>query len=373
MRSSGTPYDNERDLLARLTAQLSQRLPRTWPVRLEMVQPTLFADARPDAILVVDAPDGRTVIIGVETRLSFYPRDVYTMSSQLGGLWPKAPRPSGRRGLQPELSAWLVLSRFLTPRTRELLAEAGFSYADATGNVRIDSANPPLFVELQGADINPKPPDQTLRSLRGTGSSRVVRALLDFRPPYTLRDLAERAGLPLGTASRTISFLDDEALITRDGRGPIDDVDWRGLLRRWARDYSMLETNRATFFLEPRGPQALLERLGSFSMPYAVTGSLAVVPEARVADPALAAIYVSDARRAAMELDLRSVTGTGNVVLLESPGDDPLQRMRVVGGYQCVAMSQTAVDLLTSPGRGPVEAEALLEWMGRNENAWRLG
>ena len=74
-----------------------------------------------------------------------------------------------------------------------------------------------------------------------------------------------------------------------------------------------------------------------------------------------------------MELDLRSVTGTGNVVLLESPGDDPLQRMRVVGGYPCVAMSQTAVDLLTSPGRGPVEAEALLEWMGRNENAWRLG
>lgn len=373
MASSGTTYDDERALLAGLAASLNQRLPRAWRARLEPVQAPMFAGVRPDAILILDPPDGRPVGIGVETRLNFYPRDVYTMSSQLGGLWPRSPRPAGRLGLQPDIASWLVLSRFLTLRSRELLAEAGFSYADATGNIRIESANPPLFIQLQGADTNPKPADQTLRSLRGSGSSRVVRGLLDFRPPYTLRDLAERAGLPLGTASRTINFLEDEGLVGRDGRGPISEVDWRRLLKRWARDYSLLETNRATFYLEPRGPQALRERLRSLTMSYALTGSLAVPREARVAEAALAAVYVPNAQQAAIELGLRSIEGIGNVLLLEPPGEEPMQRLRDVDGYQCVALSQVVVDLLTSPGRGPVEAEALMEWMTGNEDAWRSG
>jgi hypothetical protein len=67
------------------------------------------------------------------------------------------------------------------------------------------------------------------------------------------------------------------------------------------------------------------------------------------------------------------VAGTGNVVLLQASNDDPVERLREVDGYPCVALSQVAVDLLTSPGRGPVEAEALIEWMGRNEDAWRRG
>jgi len=36
-----------------------------------------------------------------------------------------------------------------------------------------------------------------------------------------------------------------------------------------------------------------------------------------------------------------------------------------------VAPSQAAADLLTSPGRGPSEAEALIAWMAANEAAWR--
>lgn len=35
------------------------------------------------------------------------------------------------------------------------------------------------------------------------------------------------------------------------------------------------------------------------------------------------------------------------------------------------ALTQVAVDLLTSPGRGPNEAEALMKWMQENESAWR--
>ena len=32
---------------------------------------------------------------------------------------------------------------------------------------------------------------------------------------------------------------------------------------------------------------------------------------------------------------------------------------------------QVAMDLLTSPGRGPQEGEALIDWMKANEERWR--
>lgn len=372
MANSGTSINNERALLAGLINELSRRVPRSWRFESEDLEGPSYLGVRPDAILRVVAPDGRRAEIAVEIRLSFYPRDAYTMSTELGGARPNETRPAGRMAIPPGLAGFLVLSRFLTERTRGLLAEAGFSYADATGNVRIDLANPPLFLVLEGAKTNPNPPDKTLRSLRGAGAAGVVRALIDFRPPYTLRDLAMRAGLSLGTASRTVNFLIAEALVFRDEeRGPIERVDWPGLLRRWARDYAMLETNKPQFYLDPRGPMALLQRLRALSVPYALTGSLAVPRPAQVAEPALAAVYVRDARRAAKELDLRSVPGTGNVVLLESPGDDWSRRPTQIDDFRRVALSQVAVDLLTSPGRGPVEAEALIEWMGGNEDAWR--
>jgi hypothetical protein len=361
----------DRDLLSDLTTRLRMTLPEPWLVSIDLgTRPGLFW-GDPDATLTIEAPDGRSARLGVEVKPTFYPRDVSTMSSQLGGLWPAANRPAGRTGLRPGLAGWLLLSRFLTPRTRDMLADAGFAYADASGNVRIDIANPPMYLQLQGADTNPQRSEQSLQSLKGPGSSRVVRALVDFTPPYTLRDLADRAGLTLGTASRTISYLVDEALVTREGRGPIVDVAWQALIRRWAEDYSLLESNRSALYLEPRGPEALVERLPTLGQRYALTGSLAVPRDALVASPALAAVYVEDRDRAAATLGLQSVAGTGNVVLLEPAADVAFERVREEGSRPAVALSQVAVDLLTSPGRGPAEGDALLAWMEGNERAWR--
>ena len=35
-------------------------------------------------------------------------------------------------------------------------------------------------------------------------------------------------------------------------------------------------------------------------------------------------------------------------------------------------VTQVLLDLITGPGRGPAEAEALLEWMRDNEDKWKL-
>ena len=46
-------------------------------------------------------------------------------------------------------------------------------------------------------------------------------------------------------------------------------------------------------------------------------------------------------------------------------------RARTEDGLRKVALSQCVADLLTGGGRGPAEADALLGWMARNEDAWR--
>jgi hypothetical protein len=69
---------------------------------------------------------------------------------------------------------------------------------------------------------------------------------------------------------------------------------------------------------------------------------------------------------------LRESTEVGANVILAEPFDPVVyERSREQDGIACVAPSQNAADLLTSPGRGPAEAEELMEWMSRNEGAWR--
>jgi hypothetical protein len=59
-------------------------------------------------------------------------------------------------------------------------------------------------------------------------------------------------------------------------------------------------------------------------------------------------------------------------VLLVEPTDDLVfEGATEYRGVRYAALSQVAADLLTNPGRGPAEGEALLEWMRENEEAWR--
>lgn len=362
----------ERELLASLEAILADKVPEGWSVSVDR-EPSGRTQGqwRPDAVLLVEAPNKAKARLAVEVRASLYPRDAYALSSELGSLWLRPPVPKGRIPTVDDVDGVLVVSRFLTERTRSILEKLGFSYADATGNLRIATRVPPLFIEISGADANPWAEDRPLRSLRGPASARVVRALLDFQPPYPLRLLAEMAELPLGSASRVVSLLVSEALVERTGRGPIEGVDWKGLLRRWSQDYSLLEANRSMFFLEPRGPKALLARLMELEGPYAITGSLAASRRAEVAPAALAAVYVRNIDKAASRLGLRIAPSGGNVVLVEPLADVAFERTWDQEAMTYAALPQVAVDLMTSPGRGPAEAEALIEWMEENEDAWR--
>lgn len=345
---------SETELIELAKAEVQSRLPRDW--RLESKRTPTRRGRRADALWVVRAPDGTSSTIVVEAKQSIDPRDVPLVLEQVRSFADARP---------------LVVAPFLSPLARDRLISAGAGYADATGNVRLTLDSPAVFIDSLGARSNPWPDERPLRSLKGPTSGRIVRALCDFKPPYGIRELADLAGASPASVSRVVDVLEREALMTRQPRGAIERIDWPELLRRWSDDYSFTESNRTKMFLEPRGFQSFLDKFAQSKLGYAVTGSIAAAQFVRAAPARLAVAYVSRLDKAADALRLDAVEAGANVILAEPFDSVVFERTSEFGGIIIAAPSQVAADLLSSPGRGPAEAQELITWMRQNENAWR--
>lgn len=306
------------------------------------------------SLLRLSGPDKRTVDLPIIPRKSLLPRDVPALLS-------RAEQPT------------LVVSSYLGGRARELLAQGGASYADASGNVRVVVSSPAIFLEGLGAEQDPERTPRPLHSLRGAATGRVVRALVELELPMGVRPLAAASATPLGTVSRVVTFLETEALLARDDKKRIVAVDRPALISRWAKDYELTKSNELRSFLEPRGLSALWPKLERLPR-YAATGSTA---GPGIAATRLAMLYVDDPDEASNTLNLVPADAGANVWLLR-PYDEVVFartcRRAVTAGAVAVDVitvspAQAVVDLMSSPGRGPQEAEALLEKMKKNQHA----
>ena len=349
---------SEARLLRQIAEDISTKLPSDW----ELTTSVETGRSRPDLTARVTAPDGTGGTLVIKAERNLLPRDVTSVIAQLR-------RSAEENG--SDNAVLVVTAPYLSETARELIASQDASYIDGTGNVLLRSDRPALFIRSDGAPRDPWPSDDTLRSLKGRGSARAVRALLDFCPPYGVRELATRADVPLGSLSRTIDLLDRDGLIERPSRGPIRGVDWQGVIRRWAKDYDVVSSNRVTTYLDPRGLPAVAEKLAEHDRGYAATGALAAQRFSPVAPTRLAAVYVDDVVGWSERLDLRSADAGSNVWLIEPYDQVVFDRTINRDGLICVNPTQLAVDLLTGPGRDPSEGEELLLWMEGNQDAWR--
>ncbi len=309
---------------------------------------------RRQATWALRAPDGSTAEFEILVVGRALPRDLLEII--------------GQRKSEGNL---LLASPYVSARGQEVLRDLGVSYGDATGNIRVMANRPGVFIERQGATKDPWPSDETLQSLRGRAAGRAVRALVDFRPPYGVRHLAQRAGVPLGSLSRTLDLLDREGLVTRDSHGSVVDLDWEATIRRWSQDFEFARSNQLAYYLDARGLGVFTPKLSEAKWTYAVTGALAAQRYAPIAPARQAAIYVEDSSRAAERLKLRPADAGANVILAEPFDPVVFDRTTVRDELRGVAAAQLAVDLLTGSGREPGEGDELLAWMRSNEDAWR--
>src|SRR5579859_4527725 len=275
--AANTPV-RENELIDAAVAWLRERIPSAWTVEVPDLDGTSAGRGRTDATIVIN---GQSVFatLAVEAKRSLGPRDV-------AGLFGSVGRTL--RALSPNIPI-LVVAPWLSPRTRELLTAEGVNYLDLAGNALVRLENPALFIQSQGADRDPSPIPRGKARVRGPKAARLIRTLIDVRPPYGVRDLAEATGLAPGYISRLLDALDDDALVERSKRGRVESVDIAGLLRRWAESYELFGSNDAVTFLAPRGVAKALSALADLSEagPTVVTGSFADVRYAPIAAPAL--------------------------------------------------------------------------------------
>jgi len=348
------PISGTEGLLS-LEKTLRERLPDTWSLAFKREVPG--PRARADAVVELTGPTGERATVVVEYKSNLAARDVgaaIAQARQYGG------------------DAVLVAAPFLGLRSREVIIDSGAGYADATGNFRLRLDKPALFIDTSGAESNPWPDhDAPLRSLKGPAAGRVVRAVCEIAPPYGIRQLAKRSGVPVSTTSRVVALLEREALLTRGPDAAVVEVDWQKTIRRWTQDYSLMKSNRTEMYVEPRRLDALLSKLAQSKWEYSVTGSLAAAARGQITAPRLAIVYVTDLSSAAERLGIGQVDAGGNVMLAEPFGRVVFDRTWTMGNVVYAGLAQVAADLITGPGRGPAEGDSLIRWMESNEQLWR--
>lgn len=344
-----------------VTRALVARLPQGWDANVRVDARIGTEPLRPDAIVTVRSPDGHSVDLVIEIERRIEPRMVRTALEQV-------QRYCEALG---EAAVPLVGAAYLSPRTREVLTEAGVGYIDTTGNLQLEVSSPGLFISTMGAERDPWPIRYPQTSLRGRGAGAALRAIVDNHAPFGVRQLAQISGVPAPTLSRVIALLDREDIVLRDPRGTVLDVKWQVAIRRWAQDYGQLTSNNPILLLDPRGVPSLERRLIESRLKYAATGAFAAQRFNPIAPARTASLYVEDPYEAADSLGLREVDSGANVTLLEPFDPVVFTGVTIRDGLACVAPSQLSVDLLTGPGREPAQGEELLTWMQDNESAWQ--
>lgn len=368
MKSEPHGLVNEDQILRAALAELTSRIPSEWEAdaQYETVSNRLGVDA----VVTITAPDGQSAELYVEAKRSLPLKDIDSIIRQL-----ERAITGEQPNRQVVAKAPLVVARYLAATVRESLAARRVSYADATGNIRVQLERPALFLRDVGAQKDPwRGPGRPKGNLRGRSAARIVRSLADFRPPYTVPELMKLAGTPSGNTYRAVQFIEEQGLLTREEGGKITDVRWRDLLERWSRDSDFASMAGMTTCLAPRGLSDLVMKLadlGENAGRFALTGSLAAVKWEPYAPVKSAMIYSERPDELVDLASLRRVDYGANVLIVPVNETAALERTQVFDGVEIVAPSQAAVDLLTSSGRGPEEGRALLDWMERNEYAWR--
>lgn len=317
----------------------------------------------PEALWEIRAQSSGYNRIFVEAKRSFAPRDVERVH---GGLTETARKVMN----DPVI---MVVAPWLSARSRALLQARGYAYVDMTGNVHLRTERPAIYLQAVGADRDPSPTSRPPARLRGAKARRLVRLLVDVMPPHRVTDLAWAGELNRGYVSSLLQSLDEQALIQRDRKGAVTDVDWPEILSAAANQYDLLKSNASSLYVAPTGAAELFRRLIDESAPdVVVTGSFAASAVAPVSASAQLVLYVKDPEEMRQFGGLLPADRGADVVLLRPEDPSQVSRTREVDGRKHVGLSQLVLDCLGGNGRLPEEGLAVLDWMRAHEQLWRL-
>lgn len=343
---------------------LRSRLPPSWRVETD-IEPDRTFDLR----MTLTTDDGAAVDFLAEVKLSTNRHSVQDITRQLRTM-------AAAFGDAP----LLYVSEYVSPPLRRELDEANISYLDTTGWVSLTASDPPVLIRLEGASkpLRPRESTATVR-LTGPATARTIRTLLDRRPPWGIRELADLSSSSPAAVSKLMPTLVDAGAIERSEDGTITHVRKRTLLDRWVTDYSFTNGNGVVLdYIAPRGVVRTLDRIRGRD-DITATGSAAAreyLPAniTSVVPLTVLTLYADDITGTASSFGLvRSDRATSNV-MITTPRDRTLLTNADIAttGLRVAPISQVLADLLTLPkGRLAQEAEQLIDILARSDDAWR--
>lgn len=332
---------------ALLPRQLALYVPTDWHFEVEDLR-----DQPVDALLHIKSPDGRSGTVALEFQAALTPSTARRALAQLA---------------RSSADDTLLVAPYISPQTQRFLREQSASYLDFAGNVHWRLHSPAMFIS---ATSNAPSPEKrpTGRTLSGAKAGRLIRYLCDELPPFTVTRLARELDMDYGNVSRYLNLLERDALITRTSRGPVTEIDWEGVLRRWSEDYRPPSMER---YLDPRGTGRFVRLLASSDVRYAVSGLAAATVYVPYTASQSIFCYCDNPVEIAEKLELREGKRHGNILLARPFDDVVYTNARKIDETMVVAPTQALVDLLVSHGRELQQAEELIEWMKGHENEWR--
>ncbi|MEX1004489.1 MAG: hypothetical protein WD156_03875 [Acidimicrobiia bacterium] len=165
---------------------------------------------------------------------------------------------------------------------------------------------------------------------------------------------------------------ESRALLRRDNRGTVEEVDWPAMLRRRGNAVALFDKGRTKTHIARSGVQRTLETLSNIDdQKYAITGSFAAARIRAVTAPVGLAVYAPQPGALVDALNLLPADQGADVHLIRPADQGVFDRSSVEDGVRWVGLSQIVLDCLGGTGRMPQEGEAVLEWMIENESEWR--
>jgi hypothetical protein len=350
----------EETLIQALTGRLRELLPSNW-----VVEVVAASDSPVDATIILNGPRGVRGVLDVAVkRWTTAPTSAVT--GVLAGVLRRTPNPL------------LLMTDYTNRPLREACEELGINYLDASGWALIAMDDPPIYIRAEGAERpQPRRASEVTR-LNGIAVGRILRTLLETRPPIGVRELAQRASVKSpGSVSKLLPTLGSAGAIERDQRGQIVVVRRRALLQRWTQDYSFLNGNGVVLdYLAPRGLVPVVKRL-SQSSNVCVTGAFAgndylsahtvpVVPASRLS------LYSDNPGQLATDLGLVRMDRQSSNVVMAVPRDSELlaSTVRRASNLPLAPLPQVLADLLTLPGRESLLADQLMDQLAESDKLW---
>ena len=138
---------------------------------------------------------------------------------------------------KPKVNHLMVAANYITPNAKILLKENGINYFDRSNNIWLKVE--PILLHIEGNPNKPTTEDRRNRAFTKTGIKAVFQIL--FNPEIlnsSYREMAELAGVSLGTIPKVMEGLKEEGFLIRKNKDKWMILDYKALLDRWSQEYN---------------------------------------------------------------------------------------------------------------------------------------